>query len=125
MLFPERRVSGRKSSTVSSNSGGPDYLIFLSLTLPRELTAAPNTMQKSHGKKVSIEFRRKITSDHFETSTNGVVSAEAGCSDPNIALDVKKRTWESQTTLGIVHCKYRGWARVTINCCSKGFGLLV
>lgn len=56
---------------VSSTSSGQDYLIFLSLTLPGELAAVTNTMQKSPDKKRPLNLAGRSTSDHFETSTNG------------------------------------------------------
>lgn len=78
---------------VSSTSGGQHYLIFLSLALPKELTAVPNTMQKSHGKKCPLNLVGRSPVTTLKQVPMGVVSIEADCSEPNTALDIRKRTW--------------------------------
>lgn len=56
----------------------------------QDISTVPNNAKVSWH-KLLIEFIRKTISDYFETSTNGVVRVEEGCSEPNITLDVKKR----------------------------------
>lgn len=82
----------------SSTIGGQDYLIFLSLTLPRELAVVPDTAQKPQGKKCPLNLVGRSPVTTLKQVPVGVVRVGSRLQS-NIALDSCKEE-EMGTTGG-------------------------